>query len=399
MNNHTLVARLLLICLVVPCLCPAQFMDQFDQGATEGWDYYTGDGVAKVEFVPGDGVARMRVDATQDKQNVWWAIIKRDVSDSLDLDKLKDPSHELRVEARIRLSVAPRRVNFMINTQRTTDFHEQLREFDIPDTDWHTISMTTTDLDAVSGDSLFVQLGATDWGHDSYHVDLDYYRADIVDVSTAGPDKGEPLVYHPPLPELGAFSHHLEVAHDAVIHADFPDVNFHDWRIGAQPAEARVLTVNANQSAVLRWDFEGYKNAKADGAGLLELTTHSVAKGGNYIGAYGEDLGIEFGKVRIFEIMGGDPDWDQRTVTYQTFAQGSGRTETINGQTTFDTELTVTAGGKTFITLSRPVMQRLLDGQTRGLIIRPLGAIAASIYDSDDASEGNAPTLHFNTKR
>lgn len=347
-----------------------------------------------------NGFARIQIDATQDRHNVWWAVIKRNVSSFLDLEKLKDPAYELRVEARVRLSMAPRRLNFMVNTQRTTDFHEQLREFDLPDAEgWHTISMTTRNLDAITGDSLFVQLAATDWGLGKYHVDLDYYRADIVNTSTAGPDKGEPLAYHPPVPEIKTFSHHLEVTHDALINTDYPEVSFRDWSISTEQSKARVLTVSANQWAILRWDLDGFKGAKADGAGLLELTTHSVSQGGNYIAAYGNDLGIEFGKIRVFEILGGDPAWDQRTVTLQSLTQGRDGIEVINSQTTFDTELQGTAGGKTFITLSRPVLQRLLDGKTRGLVIRPLGAIGASLYDSEDASEGTAPKLHFNLKQ
>jgi len=95
-----------------------------------------------MNFVQKDGFARLYVDAAKDKYNVYWTLIKRDVSASLDLNKLKDPSFELRVEAKVRVSNAPRRVNFMINTQRTTNYHEHLMEFDIPDTsNWHIISM------------------------------------------------------------------------------------------------------------------------------------------------------------------------------------------------------------------------------------------------------------------
>src|SRR5690606_30249359 len=170
--------------------------DTFDDGSNEERLYYTGDGDAEVAFTSMDGVARISVDATNDQHNVWWAIIKRDVAPFLDLEQLKDPRYELRVEAKVRVSDAPRRINFMINTQRTTDFHEHLREYDIANTtSWHTISMTTKALDAVPGDSLFVQLGVTDWGLDKYHVDLEYYRADIVDTTVADPDVGEPLVY------------------------------------------------------------------------------------------------------------------------------------------------------------------------------------------------------------
>ena len=64
---------------------------------------------------------------------------------------------------------------------------------------------------------------ATDFGIGEYYVDLDYYRADIINVNLAGPDKGEPLPYHPPVPDLSTFSNHLDVSHDGLINSDFPD--------------------------------------------------------------------------------------------------------------------------------------------------------------------------------
>lgn len=377
-------------------VCEAQFLDTFDDGSNEEWLYYTGDGDAEVAFTSMDGVARISVDATNDQHNVWWAIIKRDVAPFLDLDKLKDPRYELRVEAKVRVSDAPRRINFMINTQRTTDFHEHLREYDIANTtSWHTISMTTKALDAVPGDSLFVQLGVTDWGLDKYHVDLEYYRADIVDTTVADPDVGEPLVYHPPVPSLDTFSQHVDVAHDSMINNDFPDVNFNDWSAASHGSDARLLSVGASQFPILRWDFAPYEGQAADGPGILELTTFSVSKGGNYVDVFGEDLGIEFGKARVIEILAGDPRWNQESVTYTSLTEGRDLSDVINGQMIFDTELSSDRGGKTFVTLSRPVMQRLLDGTTKGLIFCPLGAIDASLYASE-TSEG--PVLHFNVK-
>ena len=83
----------------------------------------------------GDGYASILVDATTDRRGIWWALIKRNVSDHMDLQLLGRPDTELRIEARIRVSHAPRRVNLHLNTQRTTDFHSHLMEFDIPDTE------------------------------------------------------------------------------------------------------------------------------------------------------------------------------------------------------------------------------------------------------------------------
>lgn len=375
----------------------AQFLDSFDGGKIEGWFTMAGDGSATIELVPHDGFARMQIDGTKDQHNVWWTLIKRDVTSFLDLEKLKDPAYELRVEARVRASHAPRRVNFMINTQRTTDYHEHLREFDLPDTSgWHTISMTTKNLDVVPGDSVFVQLCVTDWGLGQYHLDIDSYRADVVRRDAAAPDLGEPLVYHPPVRDPATFAHHLAVAHDSLIHSDFPDVNFNNWHVEESGGTARILSVAANQSAILRWDLSALPERKADGAGVLELTTCSVPQGGDYIKAFGEELGMEFGKIRVIEILGGDPAWDQQAVTYHNLLRGENPAEVFNSQMISDIEVSARPGSKSYVTLPRPVMQRLLDGRTKGLVLRPLGALTASIYASEDPS-GRGPKLHFST--
>jgi hypothetical protein len=393
-KNHVTIFFLI---LATSGICRAQFLDSFDNKKIEGWSFFTGDGAATMDFVQKDGYARILVDATKDRDNVYWTLIKRDVTAFLDLSKLKDPSFQLRVEARVRVHDAPRRLNMMVNTQRTTNYHIDLMEFDIPDTTaWHTISMTTKKFDAVPGDTVYVQLCATDYGLGHYYVDVDYYRADIVNVHTAGPDKGELVPYHPPVPDVGTFSNHLDVTHDCLINSDFPDVNLNNWQVKEHGGNARTLTVNANQWALLRWDFKHYKNSKVAGSGLLELTTQAVPNGGNFIEAFGEDFGIEFGKLRVIEIIGGDPEWDQHTVTYDNFVRGRMYSDVFNSQMIYDIELSDVPGSKNFITISKPVLQRMLDGKTKGLLIRPLGALDASFYASENQPGRNGPKLHFN---
>lgn len=372
----------------------AQFIDSFNKNKIEGWFFFTGDGNAKMDFIQQQDYARIIVDATKDKYNVYWALIKRDVTDFLDLSKLKDPSFQLRVEARVRLHNAPRRLNMMVNTNRTSDYHIDLMEFDIPDTtSWHTISMTTKQFDAHPGDTVYVQLAATDYGLGKYYVDLDYYRADIININNAGPDKGELVPYHPPVPDLSFFSNKIDVTHDALINLDFPDVNFNNWHVRERGSDSRILTANANQWIILRWDFEKFRNLKVESAGLLELTTQSIPIGGNYIDAYGEDFGMEFGKIRVIEILGGDPAWDQTKVTYNNLMLGNNYSSVFNEQMIFDSELSVEPDSKNLITISKPILQRMIDGKTKGLLIRPLGSLDASFYSSEDKSD-NGPKLH-----
>lgn len=408
------------VLLAAPAL-QAQFLDSFDGSKADGWFTMVGDGTPKLTLTVQDGFARMHVDGTSDPYNVWWTLIKRDITSALDLEKLKDPAYELRVEARVRSSAAPRRVNFMINTQRTTDFHEHLREYDLGAAGkWTVISMTTRNFDARPGDSVFVQLCATDYGRGKYEVDVDYYRADVVRRDEAKPDEGEPLPYHPELPPLAEFTHHLAVPHDSIVSSDFPTVNFNDWRAtdaggtllrqthGGQapalPGQAAVahatpvLTIGVTQFPILRWDFSAVKGQQASGPAVLELTSFSVAKGGKYVKALGEDLGVEFGKVRLFEIIGGDGDWDQATVTYKSLLADQTEDAVFNGQMTFDADIAEAPGGKTHLVLPRPVVQRLMDGRTKGLVLRPLGLVAASFYASEDTAN-RGPILHFNVRK
>ncbi|MDQ8200698.1 hypothetical protein QEH56_21200 [Pelagicoccus enzymogenes] len=384
-----------LLFVVCQATLNGQFLDDFDDGNVDGWNAFTGDGFATISFTPNSGFARSEVDATDDPYNVWWSVLRRDVSSFVDMEKLEDPAYELRVEVKLRTSHAPRRVNIMINTQRTLDYHEHLREYDIEEAgEWSTISFTTESLDAKPGDNLYVQLCMTDWGYDRYHMDVDYYKADIVKAAEAGPDLGEPLLYHPPIPPIDSFAHHLSVAEDGMLNLRFPDVSFGAW----QQSGISVLTVSEGQYPILRWDLAELRGAEATGPGVLELTTRSLSKGGDYGKAFGEDLGVEFGKVRIFEVFGGPSEWSDASVTYHSFLEGQDFWNVVNEQMIFDTELAEADGGKTHITLSRPVMQRILDGTTKGLLLMPLGAIDATIYDSSAHNGKYAAKLHFSTR-
>jgi hypothetical protein len=140
--------------LAVAVPARAQFLESFDSpeleldpSGVDGWAFFSGDGEATVDLVPtSDGHASILVDATRDRRNVWWALIKHRVSGDIDVARLAEPGWELRITARIRTSHAPRRVNLHANTQRTTDFHSHLMEFDLPVAGvWHQISMTTRD--------------------------------------------------------------------------------------------------------------------------------------------------------------------------------------------------------------------------------------------------------------
>lgn len=367
----------------------AQFVDHFDGGGTpEGWVFVTGDGGATIDFKQKNGIATLYVDATRDKMNIWWALTRRRIS-GLNMRKLVRPEYELRVEARIRVSHAPRRVNLHVNHQRTTDFHTHLMEFDIPDTvNWHTISMTTRDFETQSGDTINAHLALMDWGLGKYRVDFDYFRVDVVQRNNAEKDLGMPLPYHPRLTEPSTLPLHVDAAHDAVIDKAFPEKNFNEWSVYERSSEPiPVITVSGTQFIILRWDLRALKGKKVKRAGLLELSPHSVQRST----AFRKD----FGMVRITEILGGDPAWEDEAVTYKNLKADEPIDHVINTQMIIDDSVTWNAENKSLFTISQPVLQRSIDGKTKGIAIVPLGAVNASFYTGESTNIALRPRLHL----
>jgi hypothetical protein len=385
--------KMLLASVLMAGSASAQFVDEFKgPGIQKGWTWFTGDGAATNDFQQRDGYASMSVDGTKDRDNIWWALIKRNVAPSLDLKRLSEPGHELRIEARVRISEAPRRVHLSANTQKTTNYEEHLREFDIPDTTgWHTISMTTRNFHAEPGDEVNIQFAITDWGLGKYQADLQYYKVDVVDAATVKPDEGEPLPVQPRVADPSAFSEKVRVSQDSMLDLQYPDVNFNNWYGTEEGKKVRVMTVNATEFAILRWGLRAYAGRQVAGSGLLELTTNSVET----TMAEPEELG----QVRVTEILAGDPNWDQRTVTLTSLLQGKPLDAVINPQMIIDARVAEGRGAKTFVTITRPVLQRLVDGKTIGLAIKPLGPISATFYALEDEYGRAAATLHFNLHR
>jgi hypothetical protein len=63
-----------------------------------------------------------------------------------------------------------------------------------------------------------------------------------------------------------------------------------------------------------------------------------------------------------------------------------------------DWPITPGDGNKTYLTIGHPVLQRMLEGKTLGIAIKPLGAINAAFYSMKDG-ERNAPRLYFNVEK
>jgi hypothetical protein len=371
------------------------FADRFDgpgivadSDAHTGWAWATGDGEAEVSFTQGAGFGVMTVDASRDRRGIWWGIIKRSISRFIDQKALARPNRELRIEARVRAQTAPHRINMSVNHSRTIDFHDNLAEFDLPDTQWHVVSFTTDGFDAAPGDEIFVQLAMIDWGIGRYGVEIDYIRVDVVDPRKAGPELGSPLPYRPNLPPPSTFAHALPVLEDAVVDTAYPWVNLRSWAdVGGDRSPA--LSVSGSQTIILRWDLSGFHGREPDGWGLLELTTQSVQRAATEL--------EEFGYLRVAEILGGDPGWTRDAVTLDSFLGGSVRGEVI-GQMFMDQLPTYSRDGKTLVGVSPPVLRRLLSGRAKGIAIYAQGALNASFHSSRSEDPAKRPKLYFSLK-
>ena len=379
----------------------AQFVDNFDgpsvqldPSGTAGWLFQAGDGTATMDLRQGGpGYASLFVDATTDKRGIWWALMERKASDKMDLSLMQRPGHEFRIEARVRSSHAPRRINLQIQTQRTTDYDSNLMEFDIPDTsNWHTFSMTTHGFDAKPGDTIFGHLALMDWGLEKYRLDIDYIKVDMVAAASAGPDLGEAVPYHPPIANPKNFNQKIKVAADSSIDIENTDVRMNDWYVQAADGKrVNLLTVDGTHYVILRWDLRQFAGKKVVGHGLLELTTHSVQQKAERL--------KDFGIVRVVEILGGDPNWDQTTVTTDSFCHYEPLNRVLNTQMIIDWPITEGDGGKTFLTIGHPVLQRLIEGKTLGIAIKPLGALNASFYSMEDEGGKASAQLYFNIEK
>jgi hypothetical protein len=389
MNKRGTTILVILMCFLFRA--SSQYIDDFNgTGTPAGWTFRTGDGSATMDFKQHVGIGSVYIDATKDTLGIWWAIIRHKVT-GIDMKQLMKPGYKLRVEAKVRASHAPKRINLSFNHQRTTDWHANLMEYDIPDTtNWHTISMTAHTFETIISDTIAVQLALMDWGLKKYRLDIDYLKVDVVKGDSVGPDLGPPIPYHPPLAEPSGFSKHFDAIQDAMIDTQYPDYAFNNWHTQEGPGKfTRTLAVSGTQITILRFDLSSLKGKKVKRSGLLELTPYSVQRS--------PDFEKDFGMVHVNEILGGDPTWDENTITYSKFTQGLPLDEVISSQMIIDDSVTWNKNGKVLFAISQPVLQRMIDGKTLGIAIRPLGAVNVLFYSKDE-DKAKSPRLYIDAE-
>ena len=255
---------------------------------------------------------------------------------------------------------------------------------------WQIISLTVPRLDARRGDALIAHLALMDWGRGKYRVDLDYIKVDLVNVADAGPDRGDAVPYHPPLPAPASFAHRRRAAQDATIDLADKEASLGDWVAVERKETIGLIAVGHSQAAILRWDLGAWKGKKAAGPGVLELTTRALERKSANV----KDSGL----VRVVEILGGEPAWRRQTVTTAILCRGRRWDQVLNPQMIIDGPVTPGDGGKSRFVISRAVLQRLLDGKTLGLALLPLGAIHAAFYSVENQGGAAGARLLFNVR-
>ncbi len=170
----------------------------------------------------------------------------------------------------------------------------------------------------------------------------------------------------------------------------YPTMNFCTWGVTDGRPPLSVLTVSPTQYVILRWDFHAYAGRQVVAPGILEMSVHSFHR----LSSYPLE---EFGRIRVAEIIGGTRIWQRETITWAGFSGGGSEDEVFNPQMIVDEDLGNVKDGKHRITISRPVLQRLIDDYSFGLALRPLGPVIASYCALEAGGAACAPRLGFTT--
>ena len=368
------------------------FVEDFSAPELNGWRVIAGSGDLQpgstVKLTQANGKGVFWIDATNDRRNIWWALMRHDISDHIDRSMLGRHDKAIRIEAKVRLA-KPRRFNMRLYHTSSPDSHADLVEFDIADSNWHVVSYTNFEFGAQPVDRVGVHLAVIDAGREVITVELAYIKVTIVDAATAPPDLGDPLPYRPTIKGPEDFSQSLIVSEDAIIDAEYPWVNFSRW-YDASTASQPLLSISGTQTSILRWDFSRFSGNKPNGWGLLVLTTHNVH--------YAPLRLEEFGYIRLVEIKDGDPFWTRYEVTFDSLLQGKEKNNVIHPQLVMDEPPEFKQGAKTVILVSPPVMRRLFSNKTKGLAIFSQGAVNASFYSSEAINPHDRPTLFFDVE-
>jgi len=245
--------------------------------------------------------------------------------------------------------------------------------------------MVTNGFDFDPKKPLMTQVSMMDWGiTEIYELKIDYIQVDLVKVGAEGTHYGEPLIYRPDLKDAGSYAVELIPNQEATIDSSLPEESLAEWCNESEPDQPSVVQVDQTKTVLLSWDFSQYRGQRVT-EGQLELSTSTLLRS--------TQNRKDFGEVRISEIRDIADPWDKSTVTYATFVGDNEFTDIVVSQCIIDTKVNPEKKGKTVVTVSQPVMQRLIDGGAAGIAVMPLGLISASFYGCEE--QDLAPKLRF----
>jgi len=357
-------------------------MDHPDDNST--WVTHFGDGAIVPSLEAKVGYMRFKVNAEGASHNVWWTIMISEIQPNKELGPLPE-GYKLWMEAEVRASHPFKRINMRLKSQRTVDHHADLMEFDLGSgLDWQTLRFYPPGLDYQPGDRLSCHLAMIDWGLEQFHLDVRNVK-----IYVAGPDQlslsANALPYHPEPNPASSYQHKITVEEDGMVDLVYPDENLFGWGDGNQ----RLLGVSHDLVSLLKWDLSEIDAGTVDDWGLLKMEVHSSIQV--------PEPSDEYCRIRVMEIIGGIEDWQAKSLTYRDLANGSQQWEVFSQQMMIDMFVPVGTDKTLNIPVSPPVLQRLLDGTTKGLAIFPLGTIQCLFYSKQNNEK--AAKLYYNLKK
>jgi len=149
-----------------------------------------------------------------------------------------------------------------------------------------------------------------------------------------------------------------------------------------------VVSLDEENLVLLGWDFSDLDEQYVPEKAILALTTHSARQ-------IRDDNLEELGRIRVVEVIGKDNPWDEKTVTYKSFTEDKPPSDVINPQMIVDHRVSPERGATSYLTICKPVLERLINGQSKGIVIEALGEANVDFFSSESANTEYSPRLHL----
>ena len=96
----------------------------------------------------------------------------------------------------------------------------------------------------------------------------------------------------------------------------------------------------------------------------------------------------ELSQIRLVEIISDNDDWSSETITFNKFIANSTDGIIFNPQPIYDLKIPDTKNHKLYFTVSKYVINRIINGKSKGLALEALGPIIVNL--------SKLPIIHLN---